>query len=393
MAKAQLNGTTVDALVDCGSSFTVISERSAQVAGLLPQTSHKMVLHVLDGRRVSTCGIARADLRVAGVVLDGIDVHVVPTLPPGIHLVLGLDVIQRTGLLVKGQSKEPTLVFSNSGHSRPLQCLAPTVEAAHPPIEVDDADFVAKFDGKSWSIRWKWKENVEPANVRSPPNYKVSGEHQEAFDKELETWIDEGILVRHDVSLHGNVKAFIPMMAVWQPRKNKVRPVLDYRFINDSLESHTGSCTSACDESLRRCRCRGGNIRILDLRRAYLQIHVDPSLWVFQAVRYRGAVYLMTRVGFGLCSAPKIMHRIMITVLSSDADVAAATDNYYDDILVEESKVTVERVKAHLSSYGLETKESESLVGSKVLGLQIEVRRGALSWRRFGDPPPSPRTR
>jgi predicted aspartyl protease len=66
MAKAQINGTIVDALVDCGSSFTVINERSAQVAGLRPESSRKVVLHVLDGRQVSTFGVATAELRIGG---------------------------------------------------------------------------------------------------------------------------------------------------------------------------------------------------------------------------------------------------------------------------------------------------------------------------------------
>ena len=74
-------------------------------------------------------------------------------------------------------------------------------------------------------------------------------------------------------------------MAVVQPSKSKVRPVLDFRELNEFVESHTGDEVAVCDETLRRWRRFSGDLKLVDLRSAYLQIHVDKSLWEYQLVQ------------------------------------------------------------------------------------------------------------
>ena len=54
----------------------------------------------------------------------------------------------------------------------------------------------------------------------------------------------------------------------------------------------------------------------------------------------------MTRLGFGLNVAPKIMSKILKTVLSEDKDVEGATSSYIDDIYVDVTKVEATRVMA-----------------------------------------------
>ena len=48
---------------------------------------------------------------------------------------------------------------------------------------------------------------------------------------------------------------------------------------------------------------------------------------------YKSQLYVMTRMGFGLNVAPKIMSRIIGAVLSQDADVKNRTDQYIDELL------------------------------------------------------------
>ena len=78
---------------------------------------------------------------------------------------------------------------------------------------------------------------------------KLTGKAKAEYDKEVNRWIQEGILVpwKDDVS-----EGIIPMMAVVQPTKNKVRPVLDFRELNGYIKCHTGDdVTDVCDEKLR----------------------------------------------------------------------------------------------------------------------------------------------
>jgi hypothetical protein len=179
----------------------------------------------------------------------------------------------------------------------------------------------------------------------------------------------------------GEPEGVIPLMAVVQANKNKVRPVMDYRELNQYVSSHTAE-SEVCGEKLRQWRKMGTNLKIMDLRKAYLQLHVSEELWKYQVVKFKGRLYCLTRLGFGLSVAPKIMCSIVHKVLSMNENVRAGTDSYVDDIIVNEDVVQCEKVKEVLNAYGLEVKEPESLVGGRVLGLRIMKEKESLWWRR-----------
>ena len=50
-----------------------------------------------------------------------------------------------------------------------------------------------------------------------------------------------------------------------------------------------------------------GEMEIVDLQAAYLQIRVDERFWKHQLVKFKGKTYCLTRLGFGLNVAPRIM--------------------------------------------------------------------------------------
>ena len=61
----------------------------------------------------------------------------------------------------------------------------------------------------------------------------LSGEMRGKFERELERWIEEGILVPWEEEVEDGV---LPLMAVVQTTKGKVRPVLDYWELNTHVE-------------------------------------------------------------------------------------------------------------------------------------------------------------
>ena len=84
----------------------------------------------------------------------------------------------------------------------------------------------------------------------------------------------------------------MPLMAVVQPTKNKVRPVLDYRELNEYVACHTGdNMTDVCNEVLREWREMEGEVKLVDLKSAYLQIRVARELWKYQRDRFSVALY------------------------------------------------------------------------------------------------------
>ena len=97
-------------------------------------------------------------------------------------------------------------------------------------------------------------------------------------------------------------------------------------------------------------------------------------------------------MGFGLNVAPSIMQTI-VDALLKDKRIQWATSAYIDDVYVDESIVPVVRVKEHLYSFGLLSKEPERLQdGVRVLGLQVwgEDNSFVLYWRRGNKIPDMP---
>ena len=236
----------------------------------------------------------------------------------------------------------------------------------------------ASFSNGRWEVRWEWlQQGVEPLLRNSIEQYAMDKDVEKGFSKEIEEWIASGWLRPYSGCCNG----IVPLMAVVQDNKDKVQPVLDFRELNQFVSSHTGESV-VCSDKIRKWRKLGTNLSLLDLRKAYLQIHVHSSLWKFQVVRYKNQLYSLTRLGFGLNVAPKIMTAIVNKVLSMDDLVKAGTDSYIDDIVVNEDVVPVDRVVALLNTYGLQCKPPVALQGARVLGLRMDGRDGIIVWRR-----------
>ena len=212
------------------------------------------------------------------------------------------------------------------------------------------------------------------------------------YEKEIEGWIEKKWLQKYEAKKHGPIKGLVPLMAVVQRNKGKVRPVLDFRELNTFIEAFTAN-TDACADKLRDWRRFGENVSIIDLSSAYMQLKIDEKLWAYQTVMFRGQRFCLTRLGFGLNVAPAIMKAVLDKVLSQDEKIWKGTSSYIDDILVNEDVVSVRSVLNHLEMYGLHCKPVIRVSeGARVLGLQVGIENKKLFWRRdnnFGEIPSS----
>ena len=258
--------------------------------------------------------------------------------------------------------------------------------AAATSQDIDERDFKVTFDTntKQWTVMWNWRGGMEPSQLfNTTSEYKVPREARQEYENELAQWIADGWLAPYDEEKYGPVRGTIPLMAVVQRNKQKVRPVLDFRELNSHLDLHTAEA-DVCTEKLRECRRRGQQVALIDLRKAYLQIHVHPSLWCYQTVVLRGRRYCFTRLGgFGLNIAPLVLKKVLNRVLSWDDKIHSATSPYWDDILVDESIVTAEIAESHLRRHGLVCKPPEHVRdGTRVLGIRLWGERRGLVWKR-----------
>ncbi|XP_065181850.1 uncharacterized protein LOC135812405 [Sycon ciliatum] len=151
---------------------------------------------------------------------------------------------------------------------------------------------------------------------------------------------------------------------------------MDYRDLNKAIDSNPGPDVPSCDQKLRDWRLPGQEQVIVDIRKAYLQVRLHPSLLPYLAVVWPEKLYVMTRMGFGLAVAPKVMNAIVKFATLDFPQV----DNYVDDLFVPEEEA--EAVKSKLEHYGLPTKPAEPLAQARVLGLQVSKRDGNLVWKR-----------
>ena len=373
--KVQIDGVDRTALVDSGCSSSVVSGSICQ-----PKRQKRTTILTAGGKCLFSHGVGSITLKVTNRNLLKTDVLVVNSKPLGFDLLLGMDVIKELGGV--HIDKRGRVHFSE---------VALTLGAT---IKLEEPDFYAEFNRctKSWTVSWKWSDDQPPEKLSNRvPEYNVPARARAEYDRELRTWISNGWLVPYPEEELGPPKGLIPLMAVIQQNKEKVRPVLDYRELNEHVDAFTARA-DVCAQKLREWRRAGSNVSMLDLRKAYLQIHVHRSLWPYQTVLISGRRYCLTRMGFGLNVAPSIMQTIVDAILAKDECIQRATSAYIDDIYINESVVPAARVKEHLDNFGLVSKEPERLKdGARVLGLQVWGEYHTLYWKRGNRIPDMPR--
>lgn len=382
----------VKALVDTGCTKTVVSSH------LVGKCEGEVYVIAFDGSRVKCRGRREVTLNVCGTEMI-VDTIITDRIFGGVEMVLGMDVINRMGgvAIVNGKAefsgvccgvKTQMLESDENGVDENMSSgIEDDCKIIGRQEIIKDSDFEASFDGENWTASWVWKGDIPMLkNKVDCYDKNMSEDIRDGFEKEVERWIEEGILMPWEEKVHVGI---IPLMAVYQPTKKKVRPVLDFRELNKYVNCHTGDdVIDVCTETLREWRQETGAATIVDLKAAYLQIRISKELWRYQLVNYKGKTFCLTRLGFGLNCAPRIMSKVLKHVLSKSNIVKSATKSYIDDILVNENIVTADAVIKHLNEYGLVTKNAEPLEGGAALGLSLKSNRcGELMFSRSNDIP------
>lgn len=83
-----------------------------------------------------------------------------------------------------------------------------------------------------------------------------------------------------------------------------MRPAMEYRELNEHVDA------DICSAKLREWRQQGVNVAILDLRNAYLQVHVYESLWPYQVVMIQRKRFCLKQLGFFLYPCSLLRSRL-----------------------------------------------------------------------------------
>ena len=317
-----------------------------------------------DGSRIGVRGESVARVGLAGKTTTVSVVHSHSMLP-GVDLIVGMDVLQNYRVTMDRGVVSVSAAAAYTGG-----------QPVGDDLRVEGPNFEAWFARGHWTARWDWQQ--EPVLTPKIGQYAVSEDLRADFEQGVEKWITNGWLRERKRATGGPA---IPLMAVLQEAKGKVRPVLDYREVNSYVHA-SGAQADVCAEKMREWRRFPINSATIDIRDAYMQVRVSPDCRQHQTVRYKGREYELQRMGFGLNCAPQILKAIVNKVLALDPKNRAATSAYFDDVMVDEDQVSATAVSDHLMRFGLPCKPPGKLGSSTVLGLRVKTAKEGLLWER-----------
>ena len=277
----------------------------------------------------------------------------------------------------------------------------PTLEdtqTERPDASIEDKDFVIerfpvtvpdipeqRFE---WRVRWRWKHGVDPEKVPTSGIERYDKKwwepvHEEQYKSETEAWINNGFLQKIDENL--SRCKFIPWSCAATPEKSTpLRLALDFVALNEFVRNRAEwSEREVCTDELLVWRTSDGG-QLLDIRKAYLRVRVHEEQQRFQCVRVNGKPYRLTRLAFGLCSAPRILKKILSHIL-----IDLPIGIFRDDVFIPQQHCTDKlksEVVSKLAINGFPTKEAVHIGGTdacKVLGLRVSRDSdGEIVWSR-----------
>ena len=111
---------------------------------------------------------------------------------------------------------------------------------------VKGPNFEAKFRDGHWEATWNWQE--EPELSRRVGQHAMSADLRAEFDKGVGKWIENGWLRERQ---RPGGEPSVPLMAVLQETKKKVRPVLDYRGVNEYVSASSAKADVCAEKNAR----------------------------------------------------------------------------------------------------------------------------------------------
>ena len=218
--KVKVNGMDQIALVDSGCSSSVVSGMLCQ-----PEVWKSTAILTASRKCLLSHGVGSITLTVTNRNPLKTKVLVVNSKPLGFDLHLGMDVIKKlSGVHIDEGGKAH---FAEVAHT-----LGTTIELEQP-------DFHAEFDNAPNPGQCRGSGQPPEKLYNRVPEYTIPARACAEYDKELQNWIDNGWLVPYPEDKLGPPKSLIPLMVVIQQNKQKVRPVLDFRELNDHVDPFT----------------------------------------------------------------------------------------------------------------------------------------------------------
>ena len=181
-------------------------------------------------------------------------------------------------------------------------------------------------------MSWKRPGDQPPATLRNRlREYPALKQLREEYDRELQTWIDNGWLLLYPDDELGPAKGLISLMVVLQSNKWKVQPTVS----SMSMWTYTQLVQMCALRSWANGDSEGRMLFNWTCVRHSCRSTLT-SLCGHSKLKIKEQIYCLTRLEFELNVAPQIMRSIVKAVVEQD-ELDSATFSYIDDTFVNVS--------------------------------------------------------
>ena len=336
--QVEVNGRSLNLLLDTGAMITLISRSSWRKIGRPHLEKYNAIVNAANGTRIPTSGRVMVDFALKNS--DGRQHHEQGYCYVTEDLDLfGWEWIQKIPDLVK-----PLQKYING-----VTILADPAAAYRDKIvaklKTDYADVFKDGLGRCTKTKatLQLKPNAHPVFKKKRP---VPYAYITTLDAEIDRLLEEGVLSAVDYS------AWAAPIVVVKKTNGTLRLCADFSTgLNDALMLHQHPLPTADDVFTK---LNGGTtFTQIDFADAYLQIEVDDEAKEILTINTHRGLFRYNRLPFGIKSAPGIFQQVIDSMICGLQGCAA----YLDDVIVtgrtiEEHVANLEALFERISDYG-----------------------------------------
>ncbi|GBN22530.1 Transposon Tf2-6 polyprotein, partial [Araneus ventricosus] len=356
--KITIGNKTFEALIDTGSSVTLIREDVSK--GIIEQSNLSRDIVVLSGLgkyEVKTKGSFQREIELDGEKYS-VTWHVVPTPYLEFQAVIGSDILEqafvgfdRKGVYFRKHEDKVWFMHTQVYEAR----IEDEIEVKHvtnPRIRKELSELINNYIPKKTettnvSMRIILKDDVPVYQ----PARRLSFPENQAVNKQIDEWLDQGI-VRQSSSEYAS-----PIVLV-KKKDGTARLCVDYRKLNRKLVKDRFPLPLIEDvlDKLQDAKVYS----TLDLKNGFFHVEVNEDCKHFTSFVVPDGQFEFNKVPFGLSTSPSVFQRYVYSIFR-ELMRKGIVIIYMDDLIIpakdeDEGIEKLKKVFEVASKYGLEIK-------------------------------------
>ena len=343
-ARVQVEGKTLNGIIDCGSEVVVLTPTAAEALGVEDTGRPCPPVRLGDNQEPQRPTFVGREVTIKYGKRSSTVSPVVMTLPHKAEILLGLPCLADIGVTVTGLLPPHLEILEESEFDDARSDWMSILKDHAERVKADTIDEVAFDLATEWPeiqellnknaalpegnlVKLDYAEIIipttKPEGIYVKP-YPVALKYESLVTKQVAQWRDTGIIQRRITPSPFN----FPLLAVLQ--RNKVRTATDFRALNVTIPGAIDRQEIPRIHDVLRAIGSDTYFVSLDLKAGYTQLPVHPDHRHRLAFHWQGVQYNFVGCPFGLSWITSRFQRIMTTLL---ADIEGV-EIYVDDVCI-----------------------------------------------------------